>query len=653
MAFRPDIQGLRAVAIALVVLAHAAVPGFAGGFVGVDVFFVLSGYLITGLLAKEHLARGHIRFAAFIGRRLRRLLPALLVMLTAVLILGFALLTAYELRTQSGSFPYAVTWTSNLFFATADFDYFSALQERDLFLHTWSLGVEEQFYIVWPMLISIAIGLRAWKGRSGVLRTRLAMILAALFTGSLALSLYWSQTQPLLSFYMMPSRIWQFALGALIFVCLHDLSRSRTAASRPALTRPARTVFGLAGMSLIIASAVLLHPDLMYPGFYAIFPSLGAALVIAAGANGNTAGISGLLAHQSFVWLGDRSYSLYLWHWPVLMLGAGSKLADGMAGPAPLIVLSIALAMMTYRWIERPFWKGRFSIAAPPRTILLSILAMIAVLGGSRGLPQHDDGPDISAELQIAIDARADEPPIFDGCDTWHLSAEVVPCAIGDANAASTAVLIGDSVGTQWISLLPEIFQSPDWQVIIFTKSACAIVDEDYFYSRIGAVYDVCTSWRNSVLENLAALQPEIVFVGSASTYEFSESQWVEGSARVLSRLTATAQRVVVIPGTPTLSFDGPSCISNGRRASCEEPLTNTRFDEVARYLQRATQRYENAALFDLSGLVCPGRRCAARRADGLVVFRDHQHLTDTFVVSQLANVRERLESIGIGPTAL
>ena len=305
LSFRPDIQGLRAVAVTLVILAHAGVPGFAGGFVGVDVFFVLSGYLITGLLLEERVATGTIRYGQFLARRLRRLLPAMLAMLLVVLIVSAIVLTPFEMRQQSRSFPYAAAWISNFFFSFAERDYFLALQDHDLFLHTWSLGVEEQFYLVWPWLILLFAGL---KTRAADRQSQGRAILAAfaiVFVASLALSIYLSANLPLLAFYMMPSRFWQFALGSGVYACMHMAFDWRAEMFRTSKTKA--WVAGLTGMTLVICSAILLSPDITYPGWYALAPSFGAALLIAAGRLSDRAAAGPILNSRLFVWIGDRS----------------------------------------------------------------------------------------------------------------------------------------------------------------------------------------------------------------------------------------------------------------------------------------------------------------------------------------------------------
>lgn len=654
LTYRPDIQGLRAIAITLVVLAHAGISAFSGGFVGVDVFFVLSGYLITGLLVREFASTGGIQIAGFIARRLKRLLPALLVMLGLVVLIAPALLSNFELGEQDASLVYAVTWTSNLFFAISTLDYFSELQTRDLFLHTWSLGVEEQFYLIWPLLLLLALTVLARQLGRGTHRRQLILVLGTLFAVSLGLSLYWTTTHPLWSFYLMPSRIWQFALGAVVFVWFHRRSEDIEGKLEPGVSQSQGFWSGVAGLALIIGSAVLLHPDMIYPGLWALLPSLGAVLVIASGHQTGNRGTESVLAHPVLVWFGDRSYSLYLWHWPVLIFGFAWGMKNRSIETAGLVALSILLAMLSYRWVEKPFWKGHLSRAAPSRTILLSILTMLVLIAGALNYLSPFQIKDIT------FNTREDLPAVYkDDCDDWVNSAEVKPCLYGNQDAPNTVVLLGDSIGTQWFSLLPRIFRTPEWRVAVLTKSACPMVDEDYFYKQARGTYTVCTNWRNAVLDYLPSLRPNVVFAGSSSDYRFSGTQWVDGSARILERLTTVADQVIVIAGTPKLSFDGPSCLERRVHSAhesildsaiCRETPVNTRYADVSRYLKQAVQRFPNAMLLDLNDLVCPGGACAALSPDGLVVFRDQSHLTNTFVRKQIPDVIERLEVLGLYP---
>lgn len=637
------------------VLAHAGAPGVTGGFVGVDVFFVLSGYLISGLLFREYAATSRIDIPRFVARRLRRLLPALLIMLLSVMALGALLLSPHEFTEQTSSAAYAATWTSNLYFAFTDFDYFNELHLRDLFLHTWSLGVEEQFYLVWPFVLLVVLYLASTRTPRRV-NTRSVLIgLAVLFFASLTLSLHWTQSASSLAFYLMPSRIWQFALGAMVFLWFDEVSVIRERQVPTSWSKGMRPL----GMLLIIGSAVLFHPGMAYPGAWALLPSLGAALLITPMRDDQTSGIARLLVSPLLVWIGDRSYSWYLWHWPLLMLGFAWGLENTAVSVAAIVVVSLALAAASYRWIELPIWKGRLSGTAPTPAITASVFAIIVtatVLGGWNETSRDGAASGLALSRAARVDIPA--PYAIPGCDTWFRDASLQPCVLGNVHGTRTAVLLGDSIGTQWFSLLAEIFSHDAWQIVVLTKSSCAIVDEPYHYGPVGE-YTVCAQWRERAIEYLSEISPDIVFIGSAATYGFSEAQWKNGTRRVLDRVTLSAGRVILIPGTPALSFDGPGCLERwwagdaaDRRPAdeaCREPIRDQAAVRVAEYLGEVIPVYGNVDMLNLNDLVCPEDYCAARQQSGLVVFRDQQHLTDSFVRSTAPAIAKRLRLTGIG----
>ena len=653
ISFRQDIQGMRAIAVAIVVLAHAGVPGFSGGFVGVDVFFVISGYLITGLLVSERLDTGRVLYGRFLARRLLRLLPALVVMLVIVQLVSRSLLSSYEALMQTGSLVYAATWTSNLYFNLAEFNYFATLQAKDLYLHTWSLGVEEQFYLVWPWLVMLAFTLTGRNAsREHYLRS-LSVLFLALFFGSLTLSLYWVEHNQLMSFYMMPSRGWQFALGA---------GAALASFRPPQVAQGVKNVGLLLAMLMIICSTLFLHAKLAYPGYYALIPSVGAALLLFGGVDGRASPVNRILSSKALVWLGDRSYSVYLWHWPVLTLGGSYGLGASILGVMAMLMITVLLATVSYKLVEKPFWKGRYSHGAPRAVTLSSALAVLLLVGLAHTMvadvitkipaPLYDYSGDMRTEGRAAFSGALD-------CDRWHFSADVVPCSVGDPEAAHTAVLIGDSLGANWASFLPKIYTSPGWRIMLFTKSACAIVDVEYFYQPAGGLYDVCTEWREDSLELIASLEPDIVFISNSSYYEFSEPQWTEGTRSVLEKISSATDHVVLIPGTPKISFNGSSCIREPYRFTlrlvdsermCEEKQASTTSDDVAGYLKRAARDFPNAQVLNLNDLVCPGHRCAARNLEGITVFSDELHLTGSFVLSKVPRIREELKAMGVGP---
>lgn len=660
LTFRPDIQGLRAIAVALVVLAHAGVAGLEGGFIGVDVFFVLSGYLITGLLIEERLATGTVRYGQFLARRLRRLLPAMLTMLLLVLLVASIVLTAFEMRMQARSFPYAAAWISNFFFTFADWDYFKALQDDDLFLHTWSLGVEEQFYLMWPWLVLVLAGIKASAPGRAALGRAIVAAFSVIAVASFAICVLLTDKMSNLAFYMMPARIWQFALGAIVYVGMHLAAHP----AGPLAARGAR-LWGLAsgavGAGLVFGSATLLHGQIGYPGWYALAPSVGAALLIASGTLGERNAIVGALSSRPMVWIGDRSYSIYLWHWPVLIVGGALGVVNSMQGLAGLVLLTIVLAALSYRFVEYPLWKGRYRHAAPRSVMVTAVLAIVFCVSTFGLLERQVYGTGGSIEVNQNYDPRYDwDRRVYSEgrfCDTGPRAAQVIPCALGNRDGTRLAILLGDSIGAQWSPLVSSLLSDPNWQVLVLTKSSCAIVDRVWFYDKAGGDYVVCAEWRDNVLDYIDLVTPDIVFVGSSSTYRFTRSDWVDGTASILDRLAAAARHVVLIAGTPALSFDGPSCLEDpwrfsfrlvdGRR-ECEETRTGNEPEEVAAYLTEAARGHDNVFVLDLIDLVCPDARCAASTPDGIAVFRDNQHVTATFARSLVPAVRERLAGRGL-----
>jgi len=641
---RADIQGLRAIAILLVVLNHANVPGFSGGFIGVDVFFVLSGYLISGILIKEHRQSGRINYFAFIARRLKRLYPALFVVIVSTIFLASYVLSSYEYSQQAGSAPYAATWISNFYFVFSVNDYFAQLKARDLFLHTWSLGVEEQFYLLWPFVLLSLFGLSVSTKETRDKRLSLLSGLGILFVASLALSLYWSGENPAYSFYMMPARIWQFALGASLFVLL---DRETVADRLEAMAGYA--VY--AGIGLIIGSALFLDQQVTYPGFWALIPSLGAVLVIAGGSFRSDRVQNTFISNPVMVWFGDRSYSWYLWHWPILVLGFAWFGQPGYFVIAVLISISLLLTTLSYRYVELPFWKGTLG-SRPPLPVFASTLALMLLLVGLL--------PRAPALLAVDVpqrgksdtrDARNDLPVIYRrGCDTSINSAEVLPCINTTQRTSKTAVLIGDSIGAQWFSAFSEIYTPPDWRLIVLTKAACPIIDRDFFYSKIRKTFTTCRQWRDGALDYVETIHPDVVFMGSDNSYyDFTKNQWINGTRRILDHLAPVSGRVVILPGTPWLHIDGPSCIEKQGRAGCSFKLPlRSRTSESAEYLASAAGGFGNTAVLSLNDLVCPGNICSARTRNGIPVYRDNKHLTDSFVRTLIPEIRARLQKMGL-----
>lgn len=656
LGYRPDIEGLRAIAILLVVAAHAKVPWLQGGFVGVDVFFVLSGYLITALLVGEIVSTGRLDFGAFYARRFRRLVPGLVLMLVVISALAWALLSPWQQTELAGSAASAALWVSNFHFAFAQLDYFGADAGKNLFLHTWSLGVEEQFYVVWPLLLALSLKAFGREGAGAVSSQRLRWVLGLVCLVSLVLSLWLTYTYPRLAFYMMPARCWQFALGALVWMVF---GREKLGPVQDWQTLSERTWvwLGWLGLGIVMFAGLAFGPDSAYPGWRALIPTIGTGLVLAAG--GQTAhGVAGFLSTRPLQALGRVSYAWYLWHWPILLLGISLYGDRSLLLRVVLAVTSLGLAALAYRFVESPLRHQprlvqRPLIAVPATLVALVALGLAFIQWSGAAIEEQGS----HAQERVAT-AKGDTSVLYImGCDSWFHDAKVHACQFGDAQAPHLAVLMGDSVGAQWFPALKEHFMAHGWQLRVLTKSACPMVDVSIFYDRIGRVYNECTEWRRGALAYIKAHRPDLVVLGSTTGYALTPAEWEKGTSSLLKAISGSSGSIVMLRPTPLLPFDGPDCLaSNGKLSQwltlghrCESPSTTDRNQAVTGAMEAAASGFDNVRLLDMNDFVCPQNLCRAQM-DGRIVFRDSQHLSASFARSMSAAFLGRLENLRASP---
>lgn len=640
---QPVLEGLRALAIILVVSSHFDIPGMSGGFIGVDIFFVLSGYLITRLLLTERAHTGKIDIPMFYARRFRRLLPALVTMIIVTGIAGWNLLPTKEINDQLVSSIAAMLWLSNMRFALADLDYFDTTQDSDLFLHTWSLGVEEQFYLFWPLLI----GLTLWKKPISS-RTLFALFYISIPIGIVATILV-TRTDPQAAFYYMPLRAWQFSAGAVSF---HLSVTESDIAKR--LRKSYSNSIGLVGLAIITISIYLIDINSAYPGVWSTIPTLATIMLLYV-SNNMQGGLSfRILSHPLSQWIGNRSYSLYLWHWPIVLLGATILPIQNYAVKLTLIFVSFVISALSFKYIENPTRKSDRWTKTPSKTIFLSLVTMVTIAIGASQL-QHESPPD----NLIISRPKVTSPIIYSqGCDDWYESSLLKPCIFGKTHENMHILVIGDSIGLQWFPAYEKFASEEQAKLTILTKSACAIVDTNYVYPRIGREYTECSEWRGRALQYAKLEQPDLIVVGSSHTYDFSDQQWKEGTYRILADLSPVTKSILIIRSTPLLPFDGPACASiRGRihdALRSDETCSATAFDEhnerVALLLNEASADFANVSVLDLNAEVCPNQICRATINDTLV-FRDHQHLNARFVESISSTVADRIRSTIHGDT--
>jgi peptidoglycan/LPS O-acetylase OafA/YrhL len=665
----------------LVVLFHAcSVAGwqiFTGGFVGVDLFFVISGFLITGLLLKEYEQKTVISFTRFYARRVRRILPAALLVLLISFPLTFWLLPPL---TQPSALLDGVAATlsiGNIRLALTT-DYFNQVSASP-FLHFWSLGVEEQFYFIWPALLLVAaiFGRKVARGHAdwGILGL-LILIIVASFIYNLTLSDY----SPTRAFYLLPTRAWQLALGGLLAFL----------ATKPRFLRRVQTYFrptsaalyGWAGLGGLFISAVILDSGLRpipYPGLYAILPTLAALLLIATGINTRGPGV--LLRTFPLRFLGKISYSLYLWHWPVLIFGClffGGPLAQ-IISPAQailLVLLAVVLATLSWFFIEEPIRRGQLpfkqrtlSLPSPGRLVGLGLTAMflIAMLGSqfywqaSNTLANFDQviNPTSYALPTNLRPALAQAPtdyelPVLDGC--YARENVSVPdfkhCLYGPSNSHYTVALIGDSHASALFSAVDFVAQAKNWDLLTLVKSGCQFVDFPLYNYLLQREYRECTTWKTQVINYLTAHPPNLVIISQEhydlglSVANNTASATARGLAQEIAKLPTTT-RVVIINDPPLpWTLDEPVCLSVYRQDYRHCAFSRTASDTDLGQREAAAAQASGAQILDLTDQICPGSGDCPPLINDLIVWRDNQHLTATFARSLGPILAQRLERI-------
>jgi peptidoglycan/LPS O-acetylase OafA/YrhL len=484
MKYRPDIDGLRAIAVIAVVLFHAGVPHISGGFVGVDIFFVISGYLITGLILND-MAQGRFSIVAFYERRARRILPALFTVLLAASIAAYALLMPDRARAFGQSLVATVFFYSNILFWHQS-DYFQASLVKPL-LHTWSLAVEEQFYIAYPLFL---FAVRRYFSK------RYVLALLPVFVLSLASCIWGVSAHRSMTFFLGPARAWELLLGGLLAIPVIPPVRHRVTAN----------LLGLLGLGFVAYSFVRLSGALPFPGANALYPTLGAALIIYSGAASGTIVARGLSA-KPVVFIGLISYSLYLWHW-ILFVFVRAYLIRALTGweVAAEIAVCILIASLSWKFVEAPF-RGRrgrdgfsrqsiFTGAALGSAVLASVGGFLYV---THGLPSRFD----SQVLELYAGKN----------DSWNRHDECFRgiCHIGSNDAAPGFILWGDSHAGAIAPVFEQLAVAGHLSGFVAFKPACAPLLGLKRYDQDNV--EECARYNDSILAFIQAQHIRTVFL--------------------------------------------------------------------------------------------------------------------------------------------
>ncbi|MGY3682630.1 peptidoglycan/LPS O-acetylase OafA/YrhL [Streptomyces sp. TE33382] len=682
--FRPDIEGLRAVAVLAVLAFHAGIPGMAGGFVGVDVFFVISGYLITGLLVREAITTGRIRLGDFFSRRARRLLPSAAVVLAAVAGAGAWLTVPLRRTDLEYDVVAAALSVANWRFVSQQTDYLAAGHGQSPLLHFWSLAVEEQFYLFWaPLLAVIVIGAARAVRRGRAVRGAVALVTAVLALGSFALSLHWTGSSVSLAYLGTPSRVWQFGAGALLALLPWHLMRG---------PRPLRLLCGWAGAGAIVWCVLSYDAGTPYPGYAALVPTLATAAVILAAVPGRGErhaegpyGVGRLLAGRAPRAVGRLSYNLYLWHWPVLVLAEARFGVLGWPARTALTLASALPALAALRWVEQPLRRSRTVSELPRRGLAVGVSAIIlpvvlALVVGTttlrllgpatpvdlRGLPPGAAaGPSLLARdagaplaggpvVPNPVQARKDFPP--DGaCEVAPAVTRSPECLFGATDSPDRIVLLGDSHAGQWFSPMLALAAERGWALQELVKQGCPLPRLTVDSPQLGRVYRECDVWRADALERLRKQpKPRLIVISSLNRYTADPGLLTDGWEKTLKPLRALGVPIVYIEDTPVPGTDVPACVSGspGDPGACAFARKDAvPADPLARRI--ASGALPGVRSISVNPVLCPGTGpdCPAVR-DRVLLYRDDAHLTNAAAVVLTPRLERLLGESGALPVS-
>jgi peptidoglycan/LPS O-acetylase OafA/YrhL len=700
--FRRDLEGLRGVAVLAVVLFHAGVPFLPGGYVGVDVFFVLSGFLITGLLWGELERAGRVSLRRFWARRARRLLPVALLVVLVTAVAAHVLLPPLRARAVHGDALAAALYAGNWAFALQSTDYLADTGATSPLLHFWSLGVEEQFYLAWPLVVVLAASGGLRRGAPSRARTLVAVGGVAVVSFALCVRLT-EQAQPW-AFFSLHTRAWELAAGAALALLVPQARR---------LPPLAAAVLGWTGLLAVLTAAVAIDTSTAFPGTAALLPVLGAGALVAAGCRPGAHGPAVLLDTAALRLAGRLSYSWYLWHWPVLVLAA--EVAGPLDLPARLALVAASglLAAVTLRQLEDPVRQsaalsarpgqvlaGALALTAAAAALLVAAPALLPTPSGAVAqaplpvaLPTPDPTPDatkgaagpgpaptpqedtVERAVRTAVqqgvgvvevprnvtpaleDAHDDQArPFRDGCHVRFLETRLPPCVYGDPASPTTVALIGDSHATHWFPALETAAAARGWRLLAHGKSTCPPLGLRLWHPGLNRTYDECEQWQAQVLAKLRDERPEVVVLGVARHYgpewqiDVHGDAWAAALGRRVAELRATGTRVVVLGGTPWPRQDVAQCLSEhlgDARACTFRRSAGVDAGDVA--AERAAVQAAGGTYLDVVPWLCAAEVCPVV-VGNVLVYRDDNHITTHWASTLAPLVGQAVAAARQGP---
>ena len=611
LTFRRDIAGLRAIAVLAVVFYHYGIPPFKGGFIGVDIFFVISGYLMTKIII-DGVTNGNFSLRDFYVARVRRIVPALLLLCLAYIGLGALVLVPFDLKELSLQVMSSITFLSNWNFLR-EFGYFEAGEHAAWLQHTWSLSVEWQFYLLYPIILLIikrlAPALSWWK------------LLLGLCVLSFAFSIFITPRKESFAFYMLPTRAWEMLSGGIVYFLPQSISRFKRSSD----------FYLFLGLSLLLGATVGIKPGAQWPGYLALVPVLGTVLVLIANASSYA-----LFNNRVVQFLGAISYSFYLWHWPIFVVLYQLDLDESSVWAAAGIALSLAIGFLSYRYAESSVLKP-----STARRHWVVLGAIYAVLLGSAAYVYTADGlPNRSAmNRYAAITAEVRGPSIHDGMCAESFDTINIPfdekyanCVAGDVAGKKTVVLWGDSHGLHYTPMINELAKAAHIKLHVLATAGCSpnfLKSPDY---RLGVNPDLCLHFKDEVLSGFDHYDAIIIAGRWDSGSEASRTQSISELHDDVHKLTPLGKPIFVLAQVPAFDRDvarryiyskifGFPLRSNYPERNATETLNG--------YLKNDLTKYPNVSFVDPASIICESSTHNCQVLSGRdPLYLDPNHLT-------------------------
>ncbi|MEJ8278512.1 acyltransferase family protein [Pseudonocardia spirodelae] len=660
--FRPELQGLRALAVLLVVVYHVWVGRVSGG---VDVFFLITGFLIVGGLYRAAL-RGGVDVLATWRRQFARLLPAITVVLVAGVLAGYLLLPENRWLPTVRETVASLLFLQNWELAHNSVDYAARDDAASIVQHFWSLSIQGQFYLLAPLVVA-GVAIAARRDRADLHR-RLTGTLLALGGASFVYSVYLTLVNQPLAYFHSATRIWEFALGGLLALWISRIE------DRPELTAGARAVLGWAGVVALVSCGLLLQVDRAFPGWAALWPTLAASMVLVAGRSGHRLGVDRLLSGRVLRTIGDLSFPLYLWHWPILVLTLVSTGRDrlDLEQGAAVIAASLVLAWLTHRFVEQRV--AALGVARALRTGLVLALVVLVAAGSWYGLtvartaspvlagsPTHPGAGALSPQFDpVSLDPADAEltPSLVQAPDDWSYrrtswdcmpsthGAELEVCRVPAPHPESserTVAVVGDSHAQQYAATLAVVAEQRNWAMVSMFRGACPMSVR----SETAPDDQGCTDWNAAVHDELVEMHPDAVLtLASRDVRPGLHEQTPEGFVQAWQRLDEAGIPVVAVRDNPRFEFDVVDCVATAGRGAPECGVDRSTLYQPVPPWTTVPGVPHNVVFADLANGICDPVTCSSE-VGNVLVYMDDNHLTATYAETLAPDLARAFDQLG------